>query len=128
MTAGDWFEDPEERVVVIKRAFDFVGMILAIAIFLAVAVAGGVMIAVPVPILLHFLSQYGGVTGTAAMMICRLAGVVVLCLALWAAFGRWRDFVKSRRRGQRPACPSDAMRNARRLDHFGPRYGWRSVQ
>ena len=99
MTAGDWFDGPEERVVVIKRASDFVGMILAIAIFLAVAVAGAVMIAVPVPILLHFLSQYGGVTGTAAMMICRLAGVVVLALALWAAFGRWRDFVESRREG-----------------------------
>jgi hypothetical protein len=99
MTASDWFEGPEERLVVIKRASDFVGVILAIAIFLAVAVAGAVMIAVPVPILLHFLSQYGGVTGTAAMMICRLAGVVVLALALWAAFGRWRDFVESRREG-----------------------------
>jgi hypothetical protein len=65
MTASGWFEGPEERLVVIKRASDFVGVILAIAIFLAVAVAGAVMIAVPVPILLHFLSQYGGVTGTA---------------------------------------------------------------
>jgi hypothetical protein len=84
----------------IKRVSDFVGMILVIVIFLAVAAAGAVMIAVPVPILLHFFSQYGGVTGTAAMMICRLAGVAVLVLALWAAFGRWRDFVESRREGR----------------------------
>jgi hypothetical protein len=39
-----------------KRVSDFVGMVLVIAIFLAVAAAGVVMIAVPVPILLHFLS------------------------------------------------------------------------
>ena len=83
----------------IKRASDFVGIVLVITIFLAVAVAGAVMIAVPVPILLHFLSQYGGVTGMAAMLICRLAGVAVLVLALWAAFVRWRDFVESRRDG-----------------------------
>jgi hypothetical protein len=76
-----------------------VGVVLVSVIFLAVAAAGAAMIAVPVPILLHFLSQYGGVTGTAAMMICRLAGVVVLALALWAAFGRWRNFVESRREG-----------------------------
>ena len=79
-----------------KRVSDFVGMVLVIAIFLAVAAAGVMMIAVPVPILLHFLSQYGGVTGRAAM-ICRLAGVAVLALALWAAFARWRDFAQSRR-------------------------------
>ncbi|HEY2538745.1 MAG TPA: hypothetical protein VGI28_04500 [Stellaceae bacterium] len=68
------------------------GMILVIALFLAVAVAGGVMIAVPVPILLHFLSKYAAVTGTTAMVICRLAGVAVLVLALWAASARWREY------------------------------------
>jgi hypothetical protein len=68
----------------IRRAADFVGVVLVSVIFLAVAAAGAAMIAVPVPILLHFLSQYGGVTGTAAMMICRLPGVTVLVLALLA--------------------------------------------
>ncbi len=75
-----------------KRASDLVGMILAIALYLAVAVAGAVMIAVPVPILLHFLSNYAAVTGTPAMAICRLAGVAVLVLALWAASARWREY------------------------------------
>jgi hypothetical protein len=69
----------------IRRASDFVGVVLVSVIFLAVAAAGVVMIAMPVPILLHFLSQYGGITGTAAMVICRLAGVAVLVLALCAA-------------------------------------------
>jgi len=76
----------------IKRAADAMGVILVIAIYLAVAVAGAVMIAVPVPILLHFLSKYAAVTGTAAMVICRLAGVAVLVLALWAASARWREY------------------------------------
>jgi hypothetical protein len=50
------------------------------------------MIAVPVPILLHFLSEYAAVTGAPALMICRLAGVVVSVLALWAASARWREY------------------------------------
>ena len=50
------------------------------------------MIAIPVPILLHFLSNCGAITGTPAMVICRLADVAVLVLALWAASACWREY------------------------------------
>ena len=47
----------------IKRGWELFAAAIEVAIMAAVAVFGAVMIAVPVPILLHFLSKYG-VTGT----------------------------------------------------------------
>jgi hypothetical protein len=58
----------------IKRGWQLFAAVIEVAIMAAVAVFGAVMIAVPVPILLHFLSKYG-VTGTPATMMppCRCA-------------------------------------------------------
>ena len=73
----------------IKRGWQLFAAVIEVAIMAAVAVFGAVMIAVPVPILLHFLSKYG-VTGTPATMICRLAGVLLLIAGLWATRYCWR--------------------------------------
>jgi protein-S-isoprenylcysteine O-methyltransferase Ste14 len=73
----------------IKRGWQLFAAVIEVAIMAAVALFGAVMIAVPVPILLHFLSKYG-VTGTPATMICRLAGVLLLIAGLWATRYCWR--------------------------------------
>ena len=73
----------------IKRGWELFAAAIEVAIMAAVAVFGAVMIAVPVPILLHFLSKYG-VSGTPATMICRLAGLLLLIAGLWATRYCWR--------------------------------------
>jgi protein-S-isoprenylcysteine O-methyltransferase Ste14 len=73
----------------IKRGWQLFAAVIEVAIMAAVAVFGAVMIAVPVPILLHFLSKYG-VTGTPATMICRLAGVLLLIAGLWTTRYCWQ--------------------------------------
>jgi hypothetical protein len=84
----------------IKRGWQLFAAVIELAIMAAVALFGAVMIAVPVPILLHFLSKYG-VTETPATMICRLAGVLLLIAGLERAAAR-RPTTSEVAHGDRP--------------------------